>query len=105
MKNFDQRLKDILKAIIQSHIDLNVPIITGNYNGYRIVNPKGEGIFNSTILMYFLKKFTDNKKIPYGVVTGYDTGYNGKAGRDGIYHPAPYVCGEDTYRKRLQVLY
>ena len=26
MKNFDQRLKDILKAIIQSHIDLNVPI-------------------------------------------------------------------------------
>ncbi|MCU0285216.1 MAG: ATP-binding protein [Acidobacteria bacterium] len=38
-------------------------VIIANYNGYRIVNPGGEGLFNSTILMYFLKKFIDSKKI------------------------------------------
>ena len=38
-------------------------VIIANYNGYRIVNPKGKGIFNSTILMYFLKKFIDSKTI------------------------------------------
>jgi hypothetical protein len=39
-------------------------VITGNYNGYRFVDPGGEGIFNSTILMYFMKKFIDYRKIP-----------------------------------------
>ena len=39
-------------------------IITANYNGYRIVDPEGEGLFNSTILMYFLREFIDNRKIP-----------------------------------------
>jgi hypothetical protein len=39
-------------------------VITANYNGYRLVNPDGEGLFNSTILMYFLKKFVDSKQIP-----------------------------------------
>jgi len=43
---------------------LVMEVITSNYNGYRIVNPKGEGIFNSTILMYFLKKFIIYQKIP-----------------------------------------
>jgi hypothetical protein len=43
---------------------LIMEVITANYNGYRIVNPKGEGLFNSTILMYFLKKFTGYKQIP-----------------------------------------
>jgi hypothetical protein len=38
-------------------------VIIANYNGYRIVNPKGKGIFNSTILMYFLKSFIDTKTI------------------------------------------
>jgi hypothetical protein len=38
-------------------------IITANYNGYRIVDPNGEGLFNSTILMYFLREFIDNRKI------------------------------------------
>ncbi|UCH92483.1 MAG: AAA family ATPase [Candidatus Aminicenantes bacterium] len=39
-------------------------VITANYNGYRFVNPGGEGIFNSTILMYFLREFIEYKKIP-----------------------------------------
>ena len=39
-------------------------VITANYNGYRFVDPGGEGIFNSTILMYFLREFIDYKKIP-----------------------------------------
>jgi hypothetical protein len=43
---------------------LIIEVITANYNGYRMVNPKGEGIFNSTILMYFLKKFITYQKIP-----------------------------------------
>jgi hypothetical protein len=43
---------------------LIMEVITANYNGYRIVNPIGEGLFNSTILMYFLKKFTEYQKIP-----------------------------------------
>jgi len=43
---------------------LIMEVITANYNGYRIVNPDGEGLFNSTILMYFLKKFIDYQRIP-----------------------------------------
>jgi hypothetical protein len=43
---------------------LIMEVITANYNGYRIVSPDGEGLFNSTILMYFLKKFIDRRKIP-----------------------------------------
>jgi hypothetical protein len=43
-------------------------VITANYNGYRIVNPGGEGLFNSTILMYFLKKFIGNRKIPESLI-------------------------------------
>ncbi len=39
-------------------------VITANYNGYRFVDPGGEGIFNSTILMYFMREFIENKKIP-----------------------------------------
>ncbi len=39
-------------------------VITANYNGYRIVDPNGDGLFNSTILMYFLEQFIDEKQIP-----------------------------------------
>ncbi len=39
-------------------------VITANYNGYRIVDPNGEGLFNSTILMYFMREFIEYKKIP-----------------------------------------
>ncbi|MCP4215522.1 MAG: AAA family ATPase, partial [bacterium] len=38
--------------------------IKANYNGYRMIDPKGEGIFNSTILMYFLEKFITYREIP-----------------------------------------
>jgi hypothetical protein len=43
---------------------LILEVITANYNGYRIVNPDGERLFNSTILMYFLKKFIVSRQIP-----------------------------------------
>jgi hypothetical protein len=39
-------------------------VITANYNGYRIIDPNGDGLFNSTILMYFLEQFIDEKQIP-----------------------------------------
>ncbi|MCP5054161.1 MAG: AAA family ATPase, partial [bacterium] len=38
--------------------------IKANYNGYRIIDPNGEGLFNATILMYFLQKFIKYRKIP-----------------------------------------
>ncbi|MCP5054357.1 MAG: AAA family ATPase, partial [bacterium] len=38
--------------------------ITSNYNGYRIIDPNGDGLFNSTILMYFLSQFIDEMEIP-----------------------------------------
>ncbi|MCP4150998.1 MAG: AAA family ATPase, partial [bacterium] len=43
---------------------LIVETIIANYNGYRIIDTEGEGLFNSTILMYFLKKFIDYREIP-----------------------------------------
>ncbi len=51
------------------HIDpatrpLIMETIKDNYNGYRIIDPKGPGLFNSTILMYFLEKFISYGKIP-----------------------------------------
>ncbi|MCP4153190.1 MAG: AAA family ATPase, partial [bacterium] len=39
-------------------------VITANYNGYRIIDPNGDGLFNSTILMYFLRQFIEEKEIP-----------------------------------------
>ena len=35
-------------------------LIVNNYDGYRF-SPKGEKLFNATILTYFLKKFAVNK--------------------------------------------
>ncbi len=43
-------------------------VITANYNGYRIIDPNGEGLFNSTILMYFLEQFIDEKEIPFYLI-------------------------------------
>ncbi|MCP4157204.1 MAG: AAA family ATPase, partial [bacterium] len=37
--------------------------IKANYNGYRIIDPNGEGLFNSTILMYFLDNFITSGEI------------------------------------------
>ncbi|MCP5049232.1 MAG: AAA family ATPase [bacterium] len=42
--------------------------ISANYNGYRIIDPKSEGLFNSTILMYFLRKFITYRKIPHYLI-------------------------------------
>ena len=39
-------------------------IIKIHYNGYCFVDPEGEGLYNSTILMYFLRYFVEHKKIP-----------------------------------------
>lgn len=39
-------------------------LIRNHYNGYHFVNPSGEAVYNSTILMYFLQDFTRYKQIP-----------------------------------------
>ncbi len=39
-------------------------IIKNHYNGYHFINPTGETLYNSTILMYFLHYFTRHKEIP-----------------------------------------
>jgi hypothetical protein len=38
--------------------------IRNHYNGYHFVNPQGEALYNSTILMYFLDYFTIHKEMP-----------------------------------------
>ncbi|MCP4154781.1 MAG: AAA family ATPase, partial [bacterium] len=61
--------ENLLDEIYREHqIDpatrpLIMETITANYNGYRIIEPKGEGLFNSTILMYFLENFITTGKI------------------------------------------
>ena len=39
-------------------------IIKSNYDGYHFVNPNGEALYNSTILIYFLRYFTEYREIP-----------------------------------------
>ena len=39
-------------------------VIKNNYNGYHFVDPTGEALYNSTILIYFLRYFTEYKEIP-----------------------------------------
>ena len=39
-------------------------LIKNHYNGYRFVNPNGDALYNSTILMHFLRWFTRHKTIP-----------------------------------------
>jgi hypothetical protein len=39
-------------------------VIRNHYNGYHFVDPQGEALYNSTILMYFLDHFTRYKKMP-----------------------------------------
>lgn len=38
--------------------------IRNHYDGYHFVNPEGEALYNSTILMYFLDYFTIHKEMP-----------------------------------------
>jgi hypothetical protein len=39
-------------------------VIRNHYNGYHFVNPDGEALYNSTILMYFLDYFTIHQEMP-----------------------------------------
>ncbi len=39
-------------------------IIKNHYNGYHFVNPQGEALYNSTILMYFLQHLTRYQQMP-----------------------------------------
>ncbi len=39
-------------------------IIKNHYNGYHFVTSDGEALYNSTILMYFLRDFTRHRQIP-----------------------------------------
>ncbi|ETW99960.1 MAG: ATPase AAA [Candidatus Entotheonella factor] len=50
---FDPATRTEVDAIIKNH-----------YNGYRFVTSDGEALYNSTILMYFLRDFTRHRQIP-----------------------------------------
>ncbi len=50
---FDPATREDVNALIRNH-----------YNGYHFVNPDGEAVYNSTILMYFLQYFTRHREIP-----------------------------------------
>ena len=39
-------------------------LIKSNYNGYHFVNPNGEAVYNSTLLIYFLDYFTQHGVYP-----------------------------------------
>jgi len=39
-------------------------VIKNNYNGYHFINNNTEAVYNSTLLMYFLNSFLDEKTIP-----------------------------------------
>ena len=39
-------------------------VIKNHYNGYHFVDPQGEALYNSTILMHFLNHFTRFKQMP-----------------------------------------
>ena len=58
----DMIFKDyLLDPLIRPEIQ---EVIKTQYNGYHFVDPDGEAIYNSTMLMYFLQDFCDKKKIP-----------------------------------------
>ncbi|MCP4218948.1 MAG: AAA family ATPase, partial [bacterium] len=75
MMGFTQQETEGLLDVIYRDYDIDPatrPLImetmTTNYNGYRIIDPNGEGLFNSTILMYFLRKFITYRKIPHYLI-------------------------------------
>jgi len=39
-------------------------VIKNHYNGYHFIDTQGEALYNSTILMYFLREFTTYRQIP-----------------------------------------
>ncbi len=71
MLGFTQKEVDNLLDIIYSEHDIDpetrkevTETIANNYNGYHFVDPEGEPLFNSTILIYFLDTFIRYKEIP-----------------------------------------
>lgn len=53
----EYQIDPIIRPVIQE-------IIKTQYYGYHFVDPDGDAIYNSTMLMYFLQDFCDKKKIP-----------------------------------------
>ncbi|ETR70963.1 MAG: AAA-ATPase [Candidatus Magnetoglobus multicellularis str. Araruama] len=51
--DIDQSTRKEVESVIKTH-----------YNGYHFVKPEGEALYNSTILMFFLKWFIENNEIP-----------------------------------------
>ena len=62
----DQLLDDIYRDYgfePTTRNEVNV-VIKNNYNGYHFVEPDGEALYNSTILIYFLRYFTQYRAFP-----------------------------------------
>jgi hypothetical protein len=51
--DIDPANRAVVEAVIKNH-----------YDGYHFITTDGEDIYNSTILMYFLNKFINEKTIP-----------------------------------------
>ncbi len=65
-KEVDQLLDQIYRDFALDPATRNEvnTVIKNNYNGYHFVDPAGEALYNSTILIYFLRYFTLYKEIP-----------------------------------------
>jgi len=65
-KEVDKLLDEIYHdyAIPQSNRKEIEAVIKAHYDGYHFVRTTGEAVYNSTILMYFLKWFIENNEIP-----------------------------------------
>jgi hypothetical protein len=63
-------VSDLLDEIYQDYQipqqtrSLVEPIIKNHYNGYHFVNPEGQALYNSTLVMYFLSALSRHKTIP-----------------------------------------
>lgn len=71
MLGFTQSEVDRLLDAVYADYDINPTtrpevdtVIRNHYNGYHFVDPAGEPLYNSTILMYFLNHFTRYKEMP-----------------------------------------
>jgi hypothetical protein len=71
MLGFTQTEVDkLLDEIYDDHeIDPNTrqeveAVIKNHYDGYHFVNPEGEPLYNSTLLMYFLQQLVEEKTLP-----------------------------------------
>jgi hypothetical protein len=51
----------MIDSCTRSQVD---EVIKSQYNGYHFVDPEGEAVYNSTMLMFFLREFSEKKVIP-----------------------------------------